>query len=288
MIITCPHCQTRYQVAFEAIGSAGRKVQCAHCNRAWQEMRPEPQEADADDKLFDSMAEEGLDAAIAAEEQRIAAAAAERAATLDQEGAGTLDPALIRRRQRAFTRRQNTMFAQLPLSRVRRMARVIGAVALVGIVAFGYFGRTQVVEQFPAMAGIYEAMGLGVNVVGLDFAAVNTLRTLRDGKEVLMVSAEIVGLNPDPVTVPPVIVTLLDDAGEGIYEWSVTPNVRDLAAGESAAIQTRLTLPPGDASRVRLSFTGGHGGAGALAGSDKPPVPADPPPPPPTPRGGQP
>jgi len=37
MIITCPHCQTKYQVAYEAIGSAGRKVQCAQCRQAWQQ-----------------------------------------------------------------------------------------------------------------------------------------------------------------------------------------------------------------------------------------------------------
>ena len=71
-----------------------------------------------------------------------------------QRGQSKLDPALIRKRQRAFTRRQNTMFAQLPLSRVRRMPRASwAAVALVGIIAGGYFGRTLVVEQFPSMAG---------------------------------------------------------------------------------------------------------------------------------------
>ncbi len=37
MIITCPNCQTKYQVTYEAIGSVGRKVQCAHCQQAWQQ-----------------------------------------------------------------------------------------------------------------------------------------------------------------------------------------------------------------------------------------------------------
>lgn len=267
MIITCPHCQTRYQVAFEAIGSAGRKVQCAHCNRAWQEARPEPAPISEEDKLFDAMAEEGLDQALVEEERRATAEAAERSAVLEgeQKVAGKLDPALIRKRQRAFTRRQNTMFAQLPLSRVRRGARIVGAVVLVGMLSVGYFGRTLVVEQFPSMAGLYETLGLGVNIVGLDFDKVNTLQTLRDGKEVLVVSAEIVGLNRSPVRVPQVIVTLLDAEGEGIYEWSVTPDVHDLMAGERSAVQTQLNLPPGNAARVRLSFTGGGAGASASA-----------------------
>jgi hypothetical protein len=97
-----------------------------------------------------------------------------------------------------------------------------------------------------------------VNVVGLEFSNVSSLRTLRDGKEVLVVSAQIVGLTAEPVAVPAVVVTLLDGHGQGIYEWSVTPSVRDLMAGERSTFDTQLTLPPGDAARVRLSFAGGQ------------------------------
>ena len=263
MIITCPHCQTRYQVAFDAIGSAGRKVQCAHCNRAWQQDRAEPEAPEPEDKLFDVMAEEGLDQALAEEAKRAAAEAAAKPAVATEpvepgpRGTGKVDPALAKKRQRAFNRRQNTMFANLPLGRVRRAARYVGAFGLAGIIGIAYFGRTMIVDQFPSMAGVYASVGLGVNVVGLDFAKVNTLQTLRNGKEVLVVSAEIVGLNRSPAVVPPVIVTLLDTHGEGIYEWSVTPSVRDLMAGEHVVVETQLTLPPGEASRVRLSFTGG-------------------------------
>ena len=100
---------------------------------------------------------------------------------------------------------------------------------------------------------------MGVNVVGLEFTNASSMRTRQDGKEVLAVSAQIVGLMNDPVTVPAVVVTLIDEQGLAIYEWSVTPAVRDLMAGERATFDTQLTLPPGDASRVRLSFAGGQG-----------------------------
>lgn len=262
MIITCPHCETRYQVAYEAIGSAGRKVQCAHCSRSWDE-RAAPAPIEAEDVLFDPAAEAALDQTMAEEERKLAVEVASRVTAFEQEqkAAARIDPALMRKRQRAFNRRKNTMFAQLPLSRVRRTARIAGVMILLGIVGVGYFGRTIIVTQFPAMAGVYESLGLGVNVMGLDFANVNTLQTLRDGREVLIVSGDVVGLNPDPVTVPPVVVTLLDQSGKGIYEWSVTPSVHDLMAGERVLIETRLNMPPGDASSVRLSFTGGTGAA---------------------------
>lgn len=269
MIITCPHCQTKYQVTYEAIGSAGRKVQCAHCQQAWQQ-RPLDKEdppTPAQKKATEVMTEDGLDDAMAAEEQKVAAEVARRLARekLAEEAqhkaaaaAGKVDAAVMRKRMKDFTKRQSAMVADLPLARLQRTLRILGAVALIGVLATAYFGRVAVVKQFPAMAGVYEAVGLGVNVVGLDFSNVTTLQSLRDGKEILSVSAQIVGLMPEPVSVPAVVITLIDSHGQGIYEWSVTPSVRDLMAGERATFDTQLTMPPGDASRVRLSFAGGQ------------------------------
>ena len=107
------------------------------------------------------------------------------------------------------------------------------------------------------MVGLYDGVGLVVTVVGLYFTNLETLRTINDGQDVLIVSAQILGLRPDPSYVPPVVVSLLDSRGKSIYEWSVTSRARDLMAGERATFETRLTLPPSEAKRVRLSFAGG-------------------------------
>src|SRR5690606_10754058 len=150
----------------------------------------------------------------------------------------------------------NAMSSRLPLARLRRGARSAGVVLLAGILAFGYFGRVALVERYPDLAGLYQAIGLGVNVVGLDFDGLESLRTLSGGKDVLLVSAQIVGRDRQPVAVPPVVVSLLDQSGHAVYEWSVEPRVSDLMAGERATFDTRLSLPPGEAVRVRLSFAG--------------------------------
>jgi predicted Zn finger-like uncharacterized protein len=260
MIITCPHCQTKYQVTYEAIGSAGRKVQCAHCRQAWQQRPLEPDEPSPEQKAaFDAMAEDGLDEAMLAEARLVAEEAVQKlvAEPAPTEATRKSDAAIINKRQKDFTRRQSAMVADLPLARLRRTMRVAGVLALVGLACIGYFGRVGVVERYPDLAGLYAAVGLGVNVVGLEFTNVTTLRSLRDGKEVLAVSAQIVGIEPKPVSVPAVVVTLLDDQGSPIYEWSVTPAVRDLMAGERSTFDTQLTTPPGNAARVRLSFAGG-------------------------------
>ena len=289
MIIACPHCQTKYQVTYEAIGSAGRKVQCAHCQQAWDQPPIEKDEPPAEiRKAEQAIDEDSLDDAMSAQDQaaaaKVAKAAEEKAAkaakvekdraakaaklkkpkgktggAVDQASAGKIDPSVVRKRRKAFSRPADNLPDALPLARLRLALRITGATGLIGVLAFAYLGRVQVVQRFPAMAGVYQAVGLGINVVGLDFSDVTAMQSLRNGKEVLIVSAQIIGLSPSLVPVPAVVVTLLGSDGQGVYQWSVQPSVADLMAGERSTFDTQLTLPPGEASHVRLSFAGGSG-----------------------------
>ena len=259
MIIACPHCQTKYQVTYEAIGSAGRKVQCAHCQQAWQQAPlSEPAPSARAQQEVDAVVEDQLDEAFVSEEKKTSAALAKRVADEDTRQqsalAAKVDPAVIRKRQRAFSKRQDAIAASQPLAQLRRAVRLGLVLLLCATIAGAYFARVQIVARFPAMAGVYESIGLGVNVVGLDFTNVSTQRTLRSGKDILIVSAQIVGLNAAPVKVPAVVVTLLDEEGQSIYAWSIVPDIQDLMAGERATFDTQLAAPPGDAARVQLSF----------------------------------
>jgi predicted Zn finger-like uncharacterized protein len=263
MIITCPHCQTKYQVTVAAIGSAGRKVQCAQCHQAWQQQPV----ADLDEPL-DPIGEDALDEALMAEAAAVPPAAV-KLPEPEPKPAAPVNAAVIKKQQADFSRRQSVMISRLPLARLRRTARVLGLVVLAGMLAGGYLARVPIVERYPDMAGLYEALGLGVNVVGLEFAELETLQSLSGGNDVLTVSAQLVGRSPEPVAVPPVVVSLLDESGKPVYEWSVEPRVRDLMAGERATFDTRLSLPPSEAARVRLSFAG-HGVAAAGQGEATP------------------
>jgi predicted Zn finger-like uncharacterized protein len=278
MIITCPHCQTKYQVAFEAIGSAGRKVQCAHCQQAWQQEPMVPEEATPPKPAgpVDPITEDAMDEAMAAEESAAAEARTAKAKSRlpDPDPTAHLDAAEIKKRQVAFARRQNVMTARLPLARLRRGARAAGIVMLISLFAGAYIWRVPIVERYPDLAGVYEAVGLGVNVVGLEFAELHTLKTLSEGNEVLTVSAQIVGLGAKPAKVPPVVVSLIDAHGHPVYEWSVSTRVPDLMAGERATFDTRLSLPPSEAVSVRLSFASqSKPGTSSAVGAPKSDVP---------------
>jgi hypothetical protein len=64
-----------------------------------------------------------------------------------------------------------------------------------------------------------------------------------------------------------VVVTLLDQGGRSLYQWSVVTRARDLEPGEVIGLSTELSSPPAGVARVRLSFADG------LASSDAPVTP---------------
>lgn len=287
VVIICPHCSTRYQVPADTIGAKGRQVQCAHCGKAWQahaekviEPPPAPKPvpvaaakpaARDPDEMFDPAAEAELDAAFEAEQRATAEAAVapepEPQRSLEEIKAAIApkapdpqaaikpaDPVAEKKRQKAFDQRQDLLTRQLPLARVRRILRATGLITLALLIGVGFSLRTDIVRLFPDLAGTYEGLGLGVNVVGLEFRDVKTLLALRRGADVMQVDARIYSVAAGKTPVPPVVVTLLNDAKEPLYEWSVQPETPELQSGQVVDFTTQITAPPAGATWVRLSF----------------------------------
>jgi hypothetical protein len=280
-------------VPADTVGSKGRQVQCAHCGKAWQAFaekiieRPVPKvvpptlvasrSAKDPDQMFDPVAEAELDAAFEAEQKAVAevavaepepseqvrsieeikAAIAPRAA--EAQPAIKVDAQTEKKRQKAFSDRQNSLTRQLPLARIRRTLRITGLTTLVLLIGAGFTFRTDIVRMFPDLAGTYQALGLGVNVVGLEFRDVKTLLSLRRGADVMQVDARIYSVAGNQVGVPQVVVTLLSADNLPLYEWSVTPSAATLEPGQVIDFTTQVTAPPAGAERVRLAFAHGRG-----------------------------
>lgn len=290
VVIACPNCGTRYQVPFATIGAAGREVQCAQCSKPWHAMADvPPPPAVEDDLLFSAGEENVLDAAFEAEARSIAPvlpaaiqADAEPGQTLadiraalapkpKKDAVNALDPALLTRSRRAFDQRQKKISRRLPMARVRRTARLAAFVTLLSILLLGFSMRNDLVTWFPALAGLYAAVGLPVNIVGLEFEGSKTVTSFRAGKSVMLITSSIRSIASQIVPVPPVLVSLLDGNGATVYEWTVTPQATEMAPGEVFEFSTEVSAPPQGAVTVRLSFanpragtTGGAPAAGTL------------------------
>jgi predicted Zn finger-like uncharacterized protein len=279
VVIACPHCGTRYQLAYEAIGAKGRNVGCAHCGQSWEAHadRPRPALVAEDPKLIE-LAETALDEKFRMEEQRQrerraararpagapvddTAAAAAHQRTLDEVKAAVAghdaakpSPNDHKRQQREFSQRQKSLYSNLPQARARRLLRLAALGAVILVFGGGLMFRDAIVSQFPQLAASYAAIGLKVNVVGLEFSDLSTVKSLDSGDEVLVVDGKISNIESHQVSVPQVTVTLTDRAGVALYEWSMTPRATELEPDEVVGFETRLTSPPPAATGVRLSF----------------------------------
>ena len=283
VVITCPHCGTRYQVPPATIGADGRDVQCAHCGRNWHAKAeappppPPPKPASkpvavksaSEDALFADTDEKDLDTAFEAEAERAAPAlnggkvadpvAAPAGAGLAErvpaEPPASLDAAAHKRAVNLFNRRQQTLLKALPMARIRRLARLGALVALIIVFGVGLGMRTELVRAYPSLAGLYGAIGMPVNILGLTFEDTKTLASLRNGQTVMQISAKIRSIAGGAVRVPPVIVSLLSETGKVLYEWTVTPDVVEMEPGEVQEFSTQVNTPPEGAVKVRLRFT---------------------------------
>lgn len=279
MIITCPNCRTRYRLASDALSAAGRQVQCAACSELWYATpsfpipsAPDPEPSDDElvfradaDTLFTQADEDLLDDAFLRaqnytppppidDDPRPASAETDDGATRSS----PTDASHHRARTQALDKRRRGMIAALPMSRVRRAFRTVTALVLVGALAAAISLRTDIVRAIPQLDGLYSLVGLGTNVVGLDFTDVKTLGTTRDGNDVLIVTAKISNITNRLAFVPSVLVSLLGTENRVLYEWAVTPSVRDILPGDVLEIDAQLTGPPQGVSAVRLSFVEGR------------------------------
>src|SRR3569623_538030 len=252
VMIACPHCGTRYQVPFQTIGSDGREVQCAQCGKSWHataQLAPAPALVPAadPDQLFPTD-ETALDFAFETEEKAVAPATFPHPGSLElnpdhertlseiraaiapkARKGNVIDPKTLSKARESFSRRQRSVVGKLPLARLRRTARLGALELLVSL-------RGDLVRWFPQLAGLYAAVGLPVNIVGREFQDSKTINTLREGKIVMQISAKIRSVDTHTVTVPPVLVSLLNDKGQAVYEWTLAPSLPEMDPSEEKRI----------------------------------------------------
>lgn len=259
MIITCPNCQTRYKVANDSIGAVGRQVMCAACKTAWLATP----DALGSHQVFDDPDPDDDEIAFRADKDQDFTTEQEALADAAMESHGTGQPSETEiqqsaERMQALAKRKLDMTRSLPYARMQRLARWALLLLVAGSLAALVTFRTEIVRMAPSTDAVYRLIGLGTNVIGLDFIDVKTLRTTRNGTDTIVVTATIVNSTNRVVSVPPVLISMIDGQDNVIYQWSVNPSRRNIMPGDGLEIETDLSAPPPDAQNVRLTFIEGH------------------------------
>jgi predicted Zn finger-like uncharacterized protein len=232
MIVTCPTCSVRYLVDARALGPAGRTVRCARCAHTWHQEAP----ADAGARLVDAPPPPPEAGPPSTE-------ASDPAPSLAAEPRVQL-PALPRKERRWGL----------------AAARIVGAAAIVGGIAYAaVVERQRVVEFAPGAAQFYADAGFPVvddPGSGLEFRNVTTSREMQNGLPALVIEGEVRNVSSSARNVPKLVVILRDQNERDLQNLTVAPPAGRLMPGQSAPFKTSITQPAEAASGVVVTFQG--------------------------------
>jgi predicted Zn finger-like uncharacterized protein len=247
MILTCPECATRYEIDSAKFPAAGRKVRCKKCGHVWfQPGEGGEVEQPVPEPVAPVYAEEPAPPVYApepqADDEELPARAYRGTVSADESFAPAVKK-VVRAKSGGWARTLALVFGWIAL---------IGAILIIGWAAKTY--RQQIATTWPKSASLFARMGMGVNTRGLDFTDVEHKSQMEDGQPVLVITGKLVNGGARAVTVPPLRVTLTDDAKHAIYNWSFTAAAHVAAPGQSVAFRTRLSNPPAAARHVDIHF----------------------------------
>ncbi|HWA01031.1 MAG TPA: MJ0042-type zinc finger domain-containing protein [Caulobacterales bacterium] len=236
MILTCTSCSTRYYADDAAIGPAGRAVRCAACGHAWF---AEPQLM-----LSDRASETGAERARSEPLTRERVERLRRAA--EQPGPAPSAAAKFRAQQaeRMAKERKRAAVAAWGATGVAIAASAAGMVVF----------RQDVAEMWPRSASAFAALGLDVNVYGLEFYDLAVERNFDGPTPVLIVSGEVRNIGRDNKTPPPVRISLRDEHSNEIYHTVQAVQTAAIAPGAAAPFHIRVENPPSDAVDLEATF----------------------------------
>lgn len=164
--------------------------------------------------------------------------------------------------RREFPRRVNSrgVRASRPslLPTIAAAVMVTGATAMIGL-------RERTARMFPPTAAFYSALGLPVNLPGLELRGLRAKIVADGSRTVLNVEGEIVNLRREANPVPPIALTVRGEDGQDRYAWTTQAPKSKLKEGETIAFRARLASPPADGVDVLARFAGMEETAGAKA-----------------------
>ncbi len=114
--------------------------------------------------------------------------------------------------------------------------------------------RSAVVAAAPSLSGLYAAVGIEVNLRGLTFGQIETLREIDNGQPVLVVEGSLANPTKQARDVPALRFALRDGDNQELYAWSIDPKATSIAAGDTLRFRTRLVAPPDRAADLQIRF----------------------------------
>lgn len=293
MNLTCPNCDTTFRVDAERLGPKGRSVRCGACGKSWfQEPATEPAAEAADaavavreapapqapepapEPVPEPTPEPAPEPAVAAVPEPAPAPAPETEAppeSVAEEAppapeaeaeapaapplAAAPAPAARRERPRRAGGRKAARADRAGPSRVA-LGWVLFLLVVAALVGGFYFGQRQIVAQVPAMARLYDLVGLGAApsaALGLELRDVKSVRRLVDGARVVVIEGLVANVADSERAVPTLRARLIGSDGANLGEWTFDAERKRLPPGATTRFETTAKNPPRE-GRLSIEF----------------------------------
>lgn len=276
MKIACPNCSTKYSLKEQALGASGRKMKCAKCEHVWlalppeeaspekpvEEMSTEAQARHSED-AFDSWDEDQWDQDLASDIEEDEASAAANVQSVSHYE--TADEAKEKRSLKYMANRFltiaksaiNSIWHALlwlkSLNLKEQIAVATGLLMPLVLVGGVYAARDRLVYQFPDLASLYESVGINVNLQGLAFEDIRTIRRPENGVAVLVVEGAIRNITNQTMQIPK-LHFILSGRDREVYSWQDKTVSERIPSGERVEFRTVLASPPDVADRLHVRF----------------------------------
>jgi predicted Zn finger-like uncharacterized protein len=225
MLIVCPSCARSYNVKRAAIGEDGRHVVCPLCETRWFVEAPAP-------IAMPEVDETPRQSAIGAAMGEIRA-----------------DVRDTRAEPPRYTTRRTP--PQSSRGGFRGPAAALAGLVLV----MGLIGKREAITRAaPRAAAVYAALGLPVNIRGVEFADVKTTRSSDAEGGGIEISGVIRNVTRDRARVPSISFEIRDDKGVTLARWSESVPKRVIASNEKIAFASQFPAPPPGSRDVLVRF----------------------------------
>ncbi len=227
MILTCPDCATSYFVDDDRVPPQGRMVKCTSCSHRW---RATPSGA-PEESL--APVRKALQQAVATDAPAIIEDDLEFVAT-------TPMPAVKTKTSRKW-----------PVSLI---AGAAGAGALAAGIGTVVVLRQQVVDIAPSSAGVFTALGLEVDTLGLVIEDVTSKAVMQTGQPVLAVTGAIRNRYGTAAEAPPIRISLIDAEHRIVASLLAEPLNAKVPAGARRYFSLSMPNPPAGAHELEIAF----------------------------------
>ena len=224
MIISCPSCSTRYRMPEQRLLAEGMAICCASCGHRWIESRA-IEIVDVSPRTMPTVIEHGCEP--------------------DSEVKRLVEASKKAREAFAIKRRQK-------LANVRGWA-ILGLCLVAPLGAAAAFPES-VVAIAPITIRAYDAVGLNVNIYGLEVHRIEQQHAIVDGTRVLTIKGEITNVSNASHKLPFLRFGLSDQGQAEVYSWTLDTGARPLRSGETTNFVTRVASPPETAKNLQIRF----------------------------------